>query len=97
MQAQLDGDAVCDVCIAKSVLSPTYAARRASAPCKRALTPRPQAARDRNIPILTEAWVHACAARGHPLAPDEAAPFLLPPFAGLHICVTGLDVGAHHA
>ena len=58
------------------------------------LTPRLQAARDRNIPILTEAWVHACAARGEPLASEESQAFLLPPFAGLRICVTGLDIGA---
>lgn len=62
-----------------------------------ALTPRAQAARDRNLPILTEAWVHACAARGQPLDVDDSSPFLLPPFAGLFICVTGVDVGAWHA
>ena len=61
------------------------------------LTPRLQAARDRNIPILTVAWVHACAARGEPLASDEAEAYRLPPFAGLRVCVTGFDIGARQA
>ena len=57
------------------------------------LTPRLQAARDRNIPIVTQAWVHACVANGQPLAADQVAQYLLPPFTGLRICVTGLEVG----
>ena len=95
VQAQLDAATACDYCVAKNVLSATYAARcRLVRLVRHLLTPCPQAARDRNIPIVTQAWVHACVANGLPLAADQVAQYLLPPFTGLRICVTGLEVGA---
>jgi hypothetical protein len=43
------------------------------------------------VPIVSEEWATACAAAGRVL---DSAAFLLPPFAGLHICCTGVEPGA---
>lgn len=53
-----------------------------------------QAARDGGVPVVTKDWVYASAAEGHVLAPGA---FSLPPFTGLHICVTGVEPGARRA
>ena len=102
--SRLDAGA-CDVCVAKDVRAEAYQARgvrssprrarrgaeRAAVTCGAA-----QAARDRGVPVVREAWVDACARAGAAVSSDDAA-LRLPPFAGLRISVTGVAPGARRA
>jgi hypothetical protein len=96
---RLTADDACDVCVAKNVRTEPYRVRGvldntlfgARKACPSPCAAFAQAARDRAVPIVSEEWTTACAAAGRVL---DSAAFLLPPFAGLHICCTGVEPGA---
>ena len=49
-----------------------------------------QTAREQGVPVVGLNWLHRCTEAGQVLEPRQ---HVLPPFTGLHICVTGVEQG----
>lgn len=79
--------------VADTVLSPKFRVRPLSSlssplPYLLILTPYPQAAAERSIPIVSPAWIIDSWKRGAMQPPER---YSLKPLAGLIICLTGIE------